>query len=157
MGILWGLVVVALSLLCWGGQVISWFAPATAVRLTLMEAEDTVEPTYFADVRGEALWDTLTLWTMLVAGVLLTLDVSAWAYFGLVGGGMYVYFAGRGIVTRRAMQQRGYRVGVSSEREAWVPLPRRLGSHGVDHHCGRRRGAAFIVTIARDREEESWK
>lgn len=113
MGILWGLVVVALSLLCWGGQVISWFAPATAVRLTLMEAEDTVEPTYFADVRGEALWDTLTLWTMLIAGVLLTLDVSAWAYFGLVGGGMYVYFAGRGIVTRRAMQQRGYRVGVA--------------------------------------------
>ena len=113
MGILWGLVVVALSLLCWGGQVISWFAPATAVRLTLMEAEDTVEPTYFADVRGEALWDTLTLWTMVVAGVLLTLDVSAWAYFGLVGGGMYVYFAGRGIVTRRAMQQRGYRVGVA--------------------------------------------
>ena len=113
MGILWGLVVVALSLLCWGGQVISWFAPATAVRLTLMEAEDTVEPTYFADVRGEALWDTLTLWTMVVAGVLLTLDVSAWAYFGLVGGGMYAYFAGRGIVTRRAMQQRGYRVGVA--------------------------------------------
>jgi len=113
MGILWGLVVVALSLLCWGGQVISWFAPATAVRLTLMEAEDSVEPTYFADVRGEALWDTLTLWTLVVAGVLLTLDVSAWAYFGLVGGGMYVYFAGRGIVTRRAMQQRGYRVGAA--------------------------------------------
>ena len=113
MGILWGLVVVALSLLCWGGQVISWFAPATAVRLTLMEAEDTVEPTYFADVRGEALWDTLTLWTMLVAGVLLVLNVSVWAHFGLVGGGMYVYFAGRGIVTRRAMQQRGYRVGAA--------------------------------------------
>lgn len=113
MGILWGLVVVALSLLCWGGQVVSWFAPATAVRLTLMEAEDSVEPTYFADVRGEALWDTLTLWTLVVAGVLLTLDVSAWAYFGLVGGGMYVYFAGRGIVTRRAMQQRGYRVGAA--------------------------------------------
>jgi hypothetical protein len=78
-----------------------------------MEAEDTVEPTYFADVRGEALWDTLTLWTTLIAGVLLILDVSAWAYFGLVGGGMYVYFAGRGIVTRRAMQQRGYRVGAA--------------------------------------------
>jgi hypothetical protein len=113
MEILGGLVVVALSLLSWGGQVISWFAPATAVRLTLVEAEDTVEPTYFADVRGEALWDTLTLWTMVVAGVLLTLDVSAWAYFGLVGGGMYVYFAGRGIVTRRAMQQRGFRVGAA--------------------------------------------
>jgi hypothetical protein len=113
MGILWGLVVIALSLLCWGGQAISWFAPATAVRLTLMEAEDSVEPTYFADVRGEALWDTLTLWTMLVAGVLLIVDNPAWAYFGLVGGGMYVYFAGRGIATRRAMQKGGYRVGAA--------------------------------------------
>ena len=107
MGILWGVVVVALSLLCWGGQAIAWFAPATAVRLTLMEAEDSVEPTYFADGRGEALWDMFTLWTMLVAGVLLIVDNPAWAYFGLVGGGMYVYFAGRGIFTRRAMQQPG--------------------------------------------------
>jgi hypothetical protein len=113
MGVLWGLIVIALSLLCWGGQAISWFAPDTAVRLTLMEAEDTVEPAYFADVRGEALWDTLTLWTMLVAGVLLVVDNSAWTYFGLVGGGMYVYFAGRGILTRREMQRRGYRVGAA--------------------------------------------
>lgn len=113
MGILWGVVVVALSLLCWGGQVISWFAPETAVRLTLMEAEESVEPTYFADVRGEALWDTLTLWTMVAAGVLLIADDPVWAYFGLVGGGMYVYFAGRGIATRRAMQQRGYRIGAA--------------------------------------------
>jgi hypothetical protein len=113
MGTLWGVVVFALSLLCWGGQAISWFAPETAVRLTLMEAKDSVEPTYFADVRGEALWDTLTLWTMLVAGVLLIVDNPAWAYFGLVGGGMYVYFAGRGIVTRRAMQQRGHRIGAA--------------------------------------------
>jgi hypothetical protein len=113
MEILWGVIVVALSLLCWGGQTISWFAPETAVRLSLMEAEDTVEPTYFADVRGEALWDTLTLWTMPVAGILLIVDNPAWAYFGLVGGGMYVYFAGRGIVTRRAMQNRGYRVGAA--------------------------------------------
>jgi hypothetical protein len=113
MGVLWGVAVVALSLLCWGGQVISWFAPATAVRLTLMESEDTVEPSYFADIRGEALWDTLSLWTMPVAGALLIAGNSAWAYFGLVGGGMYVYFAGRGIVTRRAMQRRGYRVGAA--------------------------------------------
>lgn len=113
MGVLWGVAVVALSLLCWGGQLISWFAPATAVRLTLMESEDTVEPTYFADVRGEALWDALSLWTMPVAGALLIAGNTAWAYFGLVGGGMYVYFAGRGIFTRRAMQQRGYRVGAA--------------------------------------------
>jgi hypothetical protein len=111
MGIVWGFVVAALSLLCWGGQAVSWLAPATAVKLTLMEGEDTVEPVYYADVRGEARWDTLTLWTMLVAGALLMINNPAWPYFGLVGGGMYLYFAGRGISTRLIMQRRGHRIG----------------------------------------------
>jgi hypothetical protein len=111
MGIVWGVVLVVLSSICWGGQVISWLAPPVAVKLTLMEGEDTVEPVYYADVRGEARWDTLTLSTMVVAGVLLLADNPAWAYFGLVGGGMYLYFAGRGISTRLEMQRRGYRIG----------------------------------------------
>ena len=111
MEVVWGIVVLGLSLLCWGGQTVSWFAPATAVKLTLSEAEDDVEPTYWADIRGEALWDFFTLWTLVVAGILLILDNPAWAYFGLVGGGAYVYFAGRGILTRMAMLRRGFRIG----------------------------------------------
>lgn len=111
MDIAWGIVIVVLALLAWGGQALSWFAPQFAEQLGLMEAEDSVEHTYFADIRGEALWDTLTLWTLLVAGILLIVGNPAWAYFGLVGGGMYIYFAGRGICTRRAMQRRGYRIG----------------------------------------------
>ena len=111
MNVLWGIVVVVLSLLCWGGQTVASFAPATGVRLNLSEAETDVEPTYWADIRGEALWDFLTLWTMPVAGALLIIDNPAWAYFGLVGGGMYLYFAGRGISTRMAMQRSGLRIG----------------------------------------------
>jgi hypothetical protein len=111
MGTVWGIVLVALALAGWGGQTISWFAPDTAVKLTLMEAEDDVEPSYWADIRGEAAWDVLTLWALVVAGILLVFDAGAWAYFGLVGGGMYVYFAGRGIFTRMAMQRRGFRIG----------------------------------------------
>ncbi len=68
-------------------------------------------PTYWADIRAEAPWDFLTLWTLVVAGVLLIADNKAWAYFGLVGGGTYVYFAGRGILTRAAMQRSGLRIG----------------------------------------------
>lgn len=110
-GVLWGATVVLLSLLAWGGQILAWLAPDLAVRLTVMEPEDSVEPTYWADIRGEAPFDFITLWTMVVAGVLLILDQASWAYFGLVGGGMYVYFAGRGIFTRIAMERRGFRVG----------------------------------------------
>ena len=100
-----------LSLLAWGGQALSWLRPATAVRLSVMEAEDDVEPTFWADVRGEALWDTLTLWTMVVAGIMLMADYDVWAYFGLVGSGMYLYFGGRGISARTAMMRRGLRIG----------------------------------------------
>jgi hypothetical protein len=81
------------------------------VRLSLTEGEDTVEPTFYADCRGEALWDAFTLWITVVAGALLVLGDPAWAYFGLAGGAVYVYFAGRGLATRRAIQQRGLRIG----------------------------------------------
>jgi len=111
MGLAWGLVLIGLGLLAWGGQAVSWFFPATAQRWSLMEGEDSVEPAYFADVRGEALWDLLSLWTLVVAGALLVLDEATWAYFGLVGGGIYVYFAGRGITTRVELRRRGFRIG----------------------------------------------
>ena len=111
MHVLWGVIVVLLSLLAWGGQFIAWVAPRTAARLSLMESEDSVEPSYWADIRAEAPFDFITLWTMVVAGFLLILDVGAWAYFGLVGGGMYVYFAGRGVFTRIALQRNGFKVG----------------------------------------------
>lgn len=111
MSVVWGLVVFLLSMLAWGGQTVAWLAPDTAVRWSLMEAQDDVETTYWADIRAEAPWDFLTLWTLVVAGVLLIADNKAWAYFGLVGGGTYVYFAGRGILTRAAMQRSGLRIG----------------------------------------------
>jgi len=114
MQLIWGIVLIVLSLVCWGGQLISWLSPRTAERLTLTEVESDVDPAFYGDIRGEAAWDTLTLWTLLAAGVLLTVDRSEWAYFGLIGGAMYVYFAGRGIFTRLAIRNRGLRIGSPS-------------------------------------------
>ena len=123
MAIAWGTLLALLGLLAWVGQVISWVAPPTAIRLGLMESPDDVEPAYAADTRGEAAWDALALWTLPVAGVLLVLDLDAWAYFGLVGGCMYLYFAGRGISTRRMLRSSGYCVGIErSVRIAYVLL-----------------------------------
>jgi len=109
--VFFGIVVVVLSLLSWGGQTIVFFAPATGAKWGLSEKEADVEMTFWADIRGEALWDFLTLWTLVVAGVLLIIDQAAWRHFGLVGGGMYVYFAGRGIFARVSMMRRGLRIG----------------------------------------------
>lgn len=108
---LWGIVVLALALLAWLGQTLAWRAPATAVRWKLVEAEGDVDPVFWADIRAEAVWDALSLWVMVGAGALLVADVSAWKYFGLVGGGMYLYFAGRGISARLVMARRGIRIG----------------------------------------------
>ena len=113
MELVWGLLVVVVALIGWLGQLVSWLAPDTAVRLTLMEAEADVEPVYWADIRGEAMWDSLVLWTLPLAGLLLMMAEPRWAIFGLVGGSAFLYFAGRGILTRAAMQRRGFRIGAT--------------------------------------------
>ncbi len=113
MNIVWGIVLIALGALAWVGQTITYLAPATAVRFGLAESDETVEPVFAADVRGEAAWDMVTLWTLLAAGVLLVADSSAWPYLGLIGGGIYVYFGGRGILTRLEMKRRGFRIGTT--------------------------------------------
>ena len=114
--IIWGTVLIIFTLIvCWLGQVTVVIAPRQATRLRLIESEADVDPTFFADVRGEAAWDALSLWTLPVAGILLLLESPLWAYFGLIGGGMYLYFAGRGIAQRLIMQRRGIRVGKSEQ------------------------------------------
>lgn len=114
MTIVWGIIVTALASLAWVGQVTTWLAPPTAERLGLTEPEQAVEPAFHADVRGEAVWDTFSLWTLVAAGVLLLVGSPAWPYFGLGGGAMYVYFAGRGIATRVVLSRRGLRIGTAA-------------------------------------------
>ncbi len=112
MNIIWGAILTIFSILGWIGQAITAFSPKVAVRLGMTEPESDVDPTFYVDIRGESVWDTMILWTLPVAGILLMLNNSLWAYFGLVGGGMYLYFAGRGITVRLAMQRRGIRIGM---------------------------------------------
>ena len=112
MNIIWGTILIIFTLiLCWLGQVINASLPTLAARLGLAESESDVDPTFFVDGRGEAAWDALSAWTLPVAGILLLLNSPWWPYFGLVGGGMYAYFAGRGLVVRLTMERRGIRIG----------------------------------------------
>jgi hypothetical protein len=113
MNLIWGTILVIFTLvLSWLAQVVNiLLPPAMAAKLGLNEPESDVDPTFFVDTRGEALWDALSIWPLPVAGILLLLNSPQWAYFGLVGGGMYLYLAGRGIVVRRLMQRRGIRIG----------------------------------------------
>jgi len=112
MNIFWGVILILFTLLlCWLGQVVNATAPKFAARIGLAEPEADVDRTYFLDGRGEAIWDALILWTLPVAGVLLLINNPNWAYFGLVGGGMYLYFAGRGLVVRQVLGRQGIAIG----------------------------------------------
>ena len=112
MSLIWGVVLIVFTLiLSWLAQVINAFSPTLAARLGLNERESDVDPTFFVDTRGEAIWDAMIVWTLPVAGILLILNIPTWAYFGLIGGGVYLYLAGRGIAVRLAMQRHEIRTG----------------------------------------------
>ena len=112
MNIVWGVVLILFTLiLCWLGQVVNAVAPAFAAKIGLAEPEADVDRTFFLDGRGEAIWDALILWMLPVAGILLLLDDPNWTYFGLAGGGMYLYFAGRGLAVRRILQHNDVAIG----------------------------------------------
>jgi len=112
--IFWGGFLTILTLLAWMGQLIYAISPALAVSLGLGEAESDVDTAFYIDARGEAIWDSLIIWTLPVAGILLMLQHPYWPYFALVGGGSYLYFAGRNLTTRYMMQRHGIRIGTST-------------------------------------------
>lgn len=111
---LWGALLIVVGGFAWLGQLISAVNPRLAARFDLAETESEVDPAFYADARGEAIWDSLSLWTLPVAGFLLILDSSAWPYFGLIGGAIFIYFAGRGIVARMSMRRKGISIGRQS-------------------------------------------
>lgn len=113
MNLIWGIILTILSSIGYFGQVITALKPELAANLGVAESETDVDSTFFADVRGEAIWDAIILWMLPVAGVLLIFNNPIWVYFGLVGGGMYLYFAGRGIIVRKVMQRRSIPIGTS--------------------------------------------
>ena len=81
MNLIWGVILILFTgILCWLGQVINAWSPTLAAKIGLAEPEADVDPVYYVDGRGEAIWDALILWTLPAAGLLLILD-SPWRVF----------------------------------------------------------------------------
>lgn len=107
----WGAILTALTLIAWPGQIIYAISPRLGAKLEIGEAASEVDPVFYIDARSEAIWDSVSIWILPVAGILLMLNNPLWVYFGLVGGGSYLYFAGRSLTTRFMMQRHGIRIG----------------------------------------------
>ncbi len=113
MNLIWGVILISITLKCWIGQIIIALSPKVAAKIRIIEPESDLDPTFFADMHGEAIWDAISLWTLPFAGILLILNNSLWTYFGLIGGGMYLYFTGRGIASHLTMQRHRINIGSS--------------------------------------------
>jgi hypothetical protein len=111
MNLIWGIILVSVTLKCWIGQIIIAFTPKIAEKIKIIEPEFNMDPTFFLDMRGTAIWDAISLWTLPLAGILLILNNNLWTYFGLIGGGMYLYLVGRGIASCLTMQRHGIKIG----------------------------------------------
>ena len=107
----WGIILVSVTLKCWIGQIIIAFSPKVAAKIRILEPESNLDPAFFADLQGQVIWDAMSLWTLPIAGILILINNDLWTYFGLVGGGIYLYFAGRGFVSRILMQRLGIKIG----------------------------------------------
>ena len=150
MNIVWGLTLFVISFIGFIGQAITAVWPLTAVKLGLTEPEADVDPTFYLDVRGEAFWDSLILWALRVAGLLLLLNNHIWPYFGLVGGGMYLYFAGRGDCGPQDDAAPGHPDRPPQIPAAHLRISDTLGISGPHHHYLGHCCITFILIEVRD-------
>jgi hypothetical protein len=113
--LIWGIILVSVTLKCWIGQIIIAFSPKVAAKIRIIEPGSNLDSTFYTEMRGAAIWDATNLWTLPIAGILLIINNSLWTYFGLVGGGMYLYFIGRTITYNLTLCRNEVNIGSSKK------------------------------------------
>lgn len=112
---IWGIILTSATLKVWVSQILIAFFPKFAQKINIIRHESDVDQTYFIDMQASAVWDSITLWTLPVSGVLLILDNPLWTYFGLIGGSMLIYFARRNIAINLKLYCNGINIGKSKK------------------------------------------
>ena len=117
-----GVFVIVVGLICWGGQSLVFIAPNIAMKLGLIEPPDEMDDTFYTmEAKAQALNDILLTWTLPISGFLMLLKHPLWPYLGLVGSGIYIYFACLIMLSRIFLKKQGKKVGgISSERAAYI-------------------------------------
>ncbi|HOW97110.1 MAG TPA: hypothetical protein P5567_08100 [Kiritimatiellia bacterium] len=106
-----GVVCILFGALGWIGQLISAVNYALAQRLGLQEKSEGTDPLFRTAERNAARWDSLVLWTLILAGVLMLLDSRWWPPVALVAGGIYLDGAGREVAKVWSLKSQGIRIG----------------------------------------------
>jgi hypothetical protein len=115
MSILIGIVVIIAGLICWIGQVLSFYSPHIAVKIGLCEPESEMDPTlYIIETKAHGLTDMLLTWILPASGFLMILEIEFWPILALIGSGIYLYFPGIIILHRIFLKKEEKKIGSSS-------------------------------------------
>ncbi len=113
---------VALAIICilygafgWLGQLISGIDYPMAQRLGLQESDEGTDLLFRHAEANAARWDSLVLWTLVAAGVLMLIDHPWWPSLSLVAGGIYLDGAGRESAKYMSLHKSGVRIGTSKQ------------------------------------------
>ena len=117
-----GILVIALGLTCWLGQILVVFAPRAAARFRVNEQEEDVDPSMYLFERfSQGIMDALLTWILPASALMMLLGYEHWPILALVGGGVYLYFPGVFSITRIVLKRNGMKIGrPASEVSAYV-------------------------------------
>ena len=99
----------------WLGQLISGINYPMAQRLGLQESNERTDPLFRRAEANAARWDSLVLWTLVAAGILMFMDHPWWPILSLVAGGIYLDGAGRESAKYLSLHKSGVRIGTSRQ------------------------------------------
>lgn len=111
MRVLLGIVCVLFGGFGWIGQMISGINYPLAQRLNLQEKSQGTDPLFRRAETNAARWDSLVLWALLLAGILMLADNQWWPLVSLIAGGIYLDGAGREVAKCISLRKGGIRIG----------------------------------------------
>lgn len=111
MRIVLGIICVLFGGIGWVGQVISGINYPLAQRLGLQEKSEGTDRLFQRAEINAARWDSLVLWTLPAAGILLLSNHHWWPYLSLIAGGIYLDGAGREAAKCMSLFKGGIRIG----------------------------------------------
>ena len=110
-----GIGTLVVGTIAWVGQCLAFFTPALAERLGVLERESDMDPIlYLIETRAMGAADALLAWTLPCGALLMLLGHPYWPFFGLVGGGVFLYFSVLIVLARVVLRRRGLRAGSPS-------------------------------------------
>lgn len=116
MTVLLGLLCVLFSAFSTATQALSWINPPLARRLGFQESSAEAAELYRRLEWHAAFWDTLVLWTPLVAGMLMLMGDPRAVPVALIAGGIYLDTGGREAAKFTGLRRNGIGVGSAKER-----------------------------------------